>query len=243
MKASLTAIWLLVMAFSTSVLAKSNTPSKTVFGRQTNAQRLARGLPLLAPKNLFSPTRLAARAALPSAAKTPTTTCNFGVYVDGTMKGYLGASGGVQTTPYSFSLTTPYSSSQKFELFWAGSTTQKLHLMTTTTPSSNVIGAGSANYLQLASSVRSSVLGSTPVNTGFNTYYETTIWSADPLTGALSAWWVNSSGGAAVPVYFVIKTTAMSKLITPVGDVRAYINAQPVVSGTTYSEVKFVAGF
>ncbi|KAF6752608.1 hypothetical protein DFP72DRAFT_849741 [Ephemerocybe angulata] len=237
MKASVTAIWLLFTALTTSVLAISNTPSKTVFGRQTNAQRLARGLPLLAPKNLFSPTRLAARAALPSAAKTPTTTCNFGVYVDGTMKGYLGSAGGVQSTPYTFSLATPSSPSQKFELFLT-SATQRLHLMTTKTPSSNIIGAGSANSLQLASSSRSSVLGSTPVNTGFNTYYETTIWSADPLTGALSAWWVNSSGGAAVPVYFVIKTTATSKLLTPVGDVRAYINAQPVNTGVLLSAIE-----
>ncbi|TFK49700.1 hypothetical protein OE88DRAFT_1809411 [Heliocybe sulcata] len=203
----------------------------------TNAQRLARGLTPLVPKNLFTPTRV--RRQLPSSS--PTLTANIGIFKkDGTSLGYLTNQGTVATTQSSittFSFRNPSSASDVVELITAGTSTRTV-LMSYS--DGYTMGSGSTNYLTWAITTLSTPAGSRQqgdLTKGPTQYSESTIWSIDPSTGAVGAHWVNPDGST-VPVYFLLGTMTVAGHTTyslvPVGDTEAFKARYPNVN---YSDV------
>jgi len=200
---------------------------------QTNAQRLARGLTPSPPKQLFTPSRV--RRQLPSSS--PTITASIGVFKsDGTRSGYMGSQGTIATTQSSattFLFRDPTSASDLVELNNYGSNTRTVFASYT---NSYTVGPGSTNTLMMSTTTLSTPAGSTQqadLTKGPTQYSESTVWSIDPNTGVVSAYWVNPDGSQ-VPVYFVQRTMTTGTITTmsmiAVGDANAYVANHPTLN-------------
>ncbi|KAJ7616542.1 hypothetical protein FB45DRAFT_1034861 [Roridomyces roridus] len=202
-------------------------------GVLTNAQRLARGLPLLKPRRHSN----FPRQSTPSSVAPVPVTCNIhvqpldpNIQIGGFLTSDLGSWGqfyGLQDSQ-SGSMTVTFS-------YTPGSTT--LFPILASTPSwanyqymAAIIGDGSngndfasdyPNYAYLGKS--NQVPEGPPSTTAGNSYadsigmpgvgVETALWSYDPHTGALTATWINSNGDR-VPAYLNVYFT-YSELSTP----------------------------
>jgi hypothetical protein len=208
---------------------------------QTNAERLARGLTPLSPRRLYSPTRV--RRQLPSS--TPSLTANVGVFKqDGSRSGYMNSQGGIATTQSqstTFMFRNPTSANDLLEFNNSGTNTRSVFAANT---NPFYVGPGSSNSLIMSTSTFSSPAGSTQqadTSKAPTQYSESTVWSIEPSTGLVKAYWVNADNTQA-RVHFVQRTAITPPLpprlsIVLVGDVAAYKAAFPT---QTLEEVNLI---
>ncbi|KAF5331998.1 hypothetical protein D9611_008980 [Ephemerocybe angulata] len=234
MQPSLFYLLSLLYAFTT-VLAKPLAPTAVATVPHTNAQRLAHGLPPLAPRRLFNPTRVSRRAALPSSA--PTLTASFGVYKrsDNSQQGYISVGGGVSDTQVAsttFNFKNPSSADELLEFH--GST--GLNSLLASYDNNLYLGPGNYNTVFMSTATLSTPAGSrqvADVTKGPVQYSESTVFRIDPATGIVTAQWVNPDGKV-VPVYFAMWTRTQNGRTTKslffTGDIAAYKAHSPNIT-------------
>ncbi|KAJ3782543.1 hypothetical protein GGU10DRAFT_378483 [Lentinula aff. detonsa] len=209
----------------------------------TNAERFQRGLPPLAPRALYNPTRVR-RDSLPSSS--PTIVAKIAVsYKDtGAAVGYMrGASVNTESFATIFSFRNPSSVSDLVEL---NDYSSGQHYVFAAYTDGYYVGPSSDDSLILTTSPLSTPAGSPQepdYTKGPTQYSESTVWSIDPSTGVVEAYWVNQDGSRD-QVYFLASTTQIgvstSTSLAFTGDVAAY-KAQYSSSSRTYNEVVRIA--
>ncbi|KAF6760457.1 hypothetical protein DFP72DRAFT_1166108 [Ephemerocybe angulata] len=222
-----------------------NIPTRTVHRRQTNAQRMSRGLPPLPPRHLFSPTRPIMRRSAVSAVPGSTILINIGVesLTTGETSWYLRAGGGLNNNgPSPFTITAPASSSAKFELTSAEDTERRLVLIHYQDVSDFGSDPAIGLHFQQRGGDASTPAGSGPHYDMDGTTFESTVWSLDSTTGVLSATWIRASDSSEIPLRFVLRMWQMGIWVVPVIDYQAFVDADSVnYQGASYDEVRLVA--
>ncbi|KAJ4485232.1 hypothetical protein J3R30DRAFT_3696547 [Lentinula aciculospora] len=229
---SLIQVLSLILAMATTSLASPGpylrrSPTATVVQARdfTNAERFSRGLPPLAPRVLYNPTRV--RRSLPSSS--PTIVSNVGVFnkATGASVGYV--RGATVTTAESSSTTFAFRSpSSASDLVELNDNSSGLHYVLASYTNGYYVGPGTYNSLILTTTTLSTPAGSgqqPDYTKGPIQYSESPIWSIDPSTGVVTAYWVNSNGSQ-YQVYFLsyvttVGTSSTTSLIFT-GDVAAY---------------------
>ncbi|KAJ3968590.1 hypothetical protein EV361DRAFT_407790 [Lentinula raphanica] len=205
----------------------------------TNAERFQRGLPPLAPRNLFDPTRVR-RDTLPSSAASIVARVAVSNKASGSKLGYMNGDT-VDTAIHAttFSFRNPSSVSDLIELndystgkhyvlaayvlgYYLGPTSFDSVTLTTSSVSTPANGPQQPDYTKVPTE-----------------WVESTVWTIDPSTGIVSAHWVNLDGSR-YPVYILAQTTrtgsTTSTTLVFTGSVTLF-EARYTTASTTFAEV------
>ncbi|PPR07740.1 hypothetical protein CVT24_003738 [Panaeolus cyanescens] len=230
---------------------QQNGPTRTVpFARKklklTNAERLARGMPLNAPKPHRTVQKRQEPSSFPAAAGVGSITGE-----DSTPVGYMGATT-VDGAIYGTSDQLVNSAIMYVERTGSGNTETRTRI---TIPDSDVgasfpilglvqgrdnidtnVGTGSYHYLYLSGVAQpgttagsvSSVVDNTYSDVSGNTRaVQTDVWTVDFTTGVISAVWINDDG-TAVPLQFFVQNGAIYATADIAAFVAEYASVTPI---------------
>ncbi|KAJ3723758.1 hypothetical protein C8R42DRAFT_469123 [Lentinula raphanica] len=227
----------------------------------TNAERFQRGLPPLAPRNLYDPTRVR-RDTLPSSAASIVARIAVSNKASGSKLGYMnGDTVDTATHATTFSFRNPSSVSDLIELndyvcflhlsFFSSVCCRLALVHSQSTGKHYVLAAYVLGYYLGPTSFDSVTLTTSSVSTPANgpqqpdytkvptEWVESTVWTIDPSTGIVSAHWVNLDGSR-YPVYILAQTTrtgsTTSTTLVFTGSVTLF-EARYTTASTTFAEV------
>ncbi|KAJ3879642.1 hypothetical protein F5051DRAFT_438581 [Lentinula edodes] len=232
----------LILAIATTSLASPGPfvsrrfASPTIRDASTNAERFSRGMNPLPPRTLYNPTRV--RRSFPSSSPTLVAKIVVSNKDSGATLGYMrGATVNTATYATTFSFRNPSSASDLVEL---NDYSSGQHYVFAAYLNGYYVGPNSYNSLLLATTTLSTPAGSEQepdYTKGPTEYSESTVWSINPDTGIVTAYWVNSDGSQD-QVFFLSYTTTVgagtSTSLVFTGDVAAFKAEYPT---RTYTEV------
>lgn len=205
---NLAVVWLLLLWGGASAMGWTGGGWGTVHTRrETNADRLSRGLPPLTPRKLFNPSRsgpsLSRRSVTPSPPVIAVTALS-----SGTPMCYIGISNCAAQSaavPFTPSMGYGYPGAQDLDITSGSNTGYNLFIenegfTTISATSENFLLIGTANNMHS----NPGALPATDQSTGWT--YESAVWYVD-AQGDISAEWVNTDGSVAPLIFFTTGTS------------------------------------